>query len=106
EGSQGHDLVLRVGERSAPERIRHLPRVLYHWRAVSGSTARGIEAKPYAVVASRRAVADHLARCRPGGRLVESEGRPRVVWPLPDPPPLASVVIATRDRLELLRRCV
>lgn len=106
EGSQDHDLVLRVGERTAPGRIRHLPRVLYHWRAVTGSTARGIEAKPYAIAASRRAVADHLARGRPDARLVESEGRPRIVWPLPDPPPLASVIVATRDRLELLRRCV
>lgn len=106
EGSQDHDLVLRIGERTSPDRIRHLPRVLYHWRAVSGSTARGIEAKPYAVAASRRAVADHLARCRPDARLVETEGKPRVVWPLPDPVPAASVIIATRDRLELLRRCV
>lgn len=106
EGSQDHDLVLRAGELTSPERIRHLPRVLYHWRAVSGSTARGIEAKPYAVAASRRAVASHLARRRPDARLVESEGRPRVLWPLPVPPPPASVIVPTRDRLELLRRCV
>lgn len=39
EGSQDHDLVLRCSEETTPERIRHIPRILYHWRAISGSTA-------------------------------------------------------------------
>lgn len=106
EGSQDHDLVLRVSERTAPSRIRHLPRVLYHWRAVAGSTARRVDAKPYAVAATRRAVVDHLARTRSGARLVDVGDQYRVLWPLPDPAPLASVIIATRDRLELVSRCV
>ncbi|MEQ9333688.1 glycosyltransferase [Thalassobaculum sp.] len=106
EGSQDHDLLLRVMENSSVERVRHLPRALYHWRAIAGSTALTMEAKPYAVAATRRAVAEHLARRHPDVRLVETDRWYRIVRPLPDPPPLASVIVATRDRLELLRRCV
>ena len=54
EGSQDHDLVLRVTEQA--RRVVHVPEVLYHWRAVEGSTAVDIEAKPYANDAGRRAV--------------------------------------------------
>jgi O-antigen biosynthesis protein len=60
EGSQDHDLVLRVTERA--RRILHVPEVLYHWRAVEGSTAVDIEAKPYANDAGLRAVQEHLDR--------------------------------------------
>ena len=60
DGSQDHDLVLRVTERA--RRVVHVPEVLYHWRAVAGSTAVDIEAKPYANDAGLRAVQDHLDR--------------------------------------------
>lgn len=60
EGSQDHDLVLRVTERA--RRVVHIPEVLYHWRAVEGSTAVDIEAKPYAHDAGLRAVQEHLDR--------------------------------------------
>ena len=60
EGSQDHDLVLRVTEQA--RRVVHVPEVLYHWRAVEGSTAVDIEAKPYANDAGLRAVQDHLDR--------------------------------------------
>lgn len=106
EGSQDHDLLLRVMEVSTADRVRHLPRILYHWRAIAGSTALTLDSKPYAVAATRRAVAEHLQRRHPGARLVVTAAWHRILWPLPDPLPLASVVVATRDRLELLRRCV
>ena len=60
EGSQDYDLVLRVTEKATG--IYHIPKVLYHWRVVEGSTAGSLEAKPYAVEAARKAVSEHLAR--------------------------------------------
>ncbi|MFL6796095.1 MAG: glycosyltransferase [Xanthobacteraceae bacterium] len=64
EGSQDHDLLLRCTELTSADRILHIPRVLYHWRAVQGSTASsdGIKAKPYAWEAGARAVEEHLSR--------------------------------------------
>ena len=62
EGSQDHDLVLRCAERTAIERIRHIPRVLYHWRTLPGSAASGAGAKSYAWGAGKMAISDHLQR--------------------------------------------
>ena len=60
EGSQDHDLILRVSE-SARE-VVHVPEVLYHWRIVPGSAAGDIDAKPYAAIAGARAVQESLDR--------------------------------------------
>ena len=60
DGSQDHDLVLRVTERA--RRVVHVPQVLYHWRVVPGSTAGDAGAKPYAWEAGRRAVQAHVDR--------------------------------------------
>ena len=60
QGSQDHDLVLRVTERS--RRIEHIPEVLYHWRTIPGSAAATSDAKPYAAIAGRKAVQDQFDR--------------------------------------------
>jgi glycosyltransferase involved in cell wall biosynthesis len=60
EGSQDYDLVLRVTEQART--ISHVPQVLYHWRAVPGSTADDANAKPYTADAARRAIEEHLHR--------------------------------------------
>ena len=64
EGSQDHDLLLRCTDLVEPHRIRHIPRVLYHWRSHAGSTASeaGLEGKPYAWDAGARAIGEHLTR--------------------------------------------
>lgn len=107
-GSQDYDLLLRIVERVGEDRIRHVPVVLYHWRTGRGSIASGGAAKVYAHDAARRAIADHLARTGQPGRV---EATPdgyghRVVVPPPEPAPRVSVVVPTRDRVELLRLCV
>ena len=60
DGSQDFDLVLRCSEKA--RRIVHIPRVLYHWRAIESSTASTPEAKPAAHLAAVRAVQEHLDR--------------------------------------------
>ena len=60
DGSQDHDLVLRVTE--AATHIGHVPDVLYAWRMAPGSTAVSAGFKPLAQDAGRRAVADALRR--------------------------------------------
>lgn len=60
EGSQDHDLLLRVTERT--DRVIHIPRILYHWRAHPESTAGKATQKTIVHTAGRRAVEDALAR--------------------------------------------
>jgi glycosyltransferase involved in cell wall biosynthesis len=109
EGSQDYDLVLRCVERLRPEQVRHIPRLLYHWRMAGGSLAAVPDAKPYAREAARRALADFEERRQSRGTVVpcpENNESHRVIHPLPESAPLVSVIVPTRDRLELLQRCV
>jgi len=109
EGSQDHDLVLRCIEKLRPAQIRHIPRVLYHWRMIEGSAAAIGGAKPYAQKAARRAIADHLQRENIPGTVVPCPENPywyRVIYHLPSPAPLVSVIIPTRDQVALLQRCL
>lgn len=109
EGSQDYDLALRVIEQIKPEQIVHIPRVLYHWRAIPGSTALASGEKNYAAEAGRKAIAEHLTR---RGLAAVVEPAPhippmnRVRFSVPDTPPLVSIIIPTRDRLELLELCI
>ncbi|WP_420402572.1 glycosyltransferase [Nisaea sp.] len=105
EGSQDHDLVQRVAERTAPERIGHVPRILYHWRATTNSTAASVETKPYAQEATGRVIRDALERRGSDARAELRGARWRLVRPLPAKAPV-SVVIPTRNRLGLLRTCL
>jgi len=107
EGSQDWDLALRVVERLQPGQIGHIPKVLYHWRAIEGSTAIGVGEKNYAVEAGRKAVEEHMLRTGKRGRIqVLANGHLRVRYELPEAPPMVSLVIPTRDKAELLRMCV
>jgi glycosyltransferase involved in cell wall biosynthesis/2-polyprenyl-3-methyl-5-hydroxy-6-metoxy-1,4-benzoquinol methylase len=108
EGSQDYDLLLRCLARTAPDRIRHVPRVLYRWRTAAGSAAAEVAAKPYAFAAAQRALQEHLASLAPGARVEPGRfaGTWRVRWPLPDPAPLVSIIVPTRDAAPVLARCI
>ena len=69
EGSQDYDLVLRLSERT--NQIYHIPKILYHWRKAAGSAAALPEVKPYAYVAARRALSEHLERRKISGRIMD-----------------------------------
>ncbi|HEX3550166.1 MAG TPA: glycosyltransferase family 2 protein, partial [Candidatus Elarobacter sp.] len=96
EGSQDYDLVLRATERT--QRIRHIPRVLYHWRIHPDSTSSETGSKAYAYEAGRRAIEEAIAR----------RGEPGRVEQLPEPgsyvvrytirePRKVSILMPTRD---------
>ena len=107
EGSQDWDLALRYVERIPPGRIRHVPKVLYHWRTLAGSTALQPDEKTYPGEAARKALAEHFERLGEAVELVPiAGGHWRVKRPLPAPPPLVSLIVPTRNGVQLLRRCV
>nr|WP_255679628.1 glycosyltransferase [Methylocystis sp. WRRC1] len=57
DGAQDFDLMLRVSR--ATERIHHIQKVVYKWRAIPGSAAAVVDAKPYALEAGFRALTEH-----------------------------------------------
>lgn len=105
DGSQDYDFLLRFLERT--DRVGHIPDVLYHWRSLRESTASHLEAKPHALERGKSAVQQHLERTGSGGRVTFGRvpGRYRVLWDR-ESYPSVSVVIPTRDHLELLEKCV
>jgi GT2 family glycosyltransferase len=107
EGSQDWDLAMRAIDRSHASRIRHIPRILYHWRAVQGSTAVHVSEKNYSVTAAEKVVADHFERVGIKAALTPTPGHYwRVHYPLPNPAPAVTLVIPTRNRVNVLRPCV
>jgi GT2 family glycosyltransferase len=109
EGSQDYDLALRVIQKSSNSQIVHIPKVLYHWRAISGSTALSPSEKPYAEIASREALKEHLAAIHiPAlvGASPEVGSMNRVKPELMAPYPLISIIIPTKDRIDLLKQCI
>jgi GT2 family glycosyltransferase len=106
EGSQDYDLALRCIALINPDTIRHIPRVLYHWRIHAESSASNIDVKPYALTAGEKALNEHLRFIGVDAN-VESLGVAyRVRYSLPNTLPLVSLIIPTRDQGDLLERCI
>ncbi len=104
EGSQDWDLVLKATERARS--VLHVPRVLYHWRTLRGSTAGGGEAaKPWAFEAGARAVEAHCARIGLQARVEHDPADSGVYHLRPDlaDEPLVSIVIPTACRSRAVR---
>ena len=101
EGSQDHDLLLRLSLQLDPTQVLHIPKVLYHWRAAAGSGTFSDRALAKAEAARLRALSEVAAQM--GGSAERGPlGFNRLVRPMPQPSPLVSVIIPTRDRAELL----
>ncbi len=108
DGSQDYDLALRLvgGGPLGPAAIRHIPRVLYHWRQHPDSTALDTAAKPYTQAAGLTALSEAVAR-RDAQAVVTAGAFPntyRVHWPVPGNLK-ASLVICSRNA-KLLARCL
>lgn len=108
EGSQDQDLLLRCLPHVQADQIVHIPRVLYHWRTIEGSTALASGEKSYTTDAGIKALRDYFATQQPGvevdAGLVPNTYRVR--YPIPEPAPLVSLLIPTRDRRSLTETAV
>ncbi|MCD7715616.1 MAG: glycosyltransferase family 2 protein [Lachnospiraceae bacterium] len=105
DGAQDHDFILRCTEKA--DGICHIPRILYHWRVSSRSTADNPTSKEYAYEAGVRAVAAHLERCGLKGEVSRKKdfGCYRVKYEV-EGNPLVSVVIPNKDETDTLKLCL
>lgn len=106
EGAQDYDLALRCIEQIDAKQICHIPRVLYHWRVHAESTAQSKDVKPYAMLAGERALNEHFIRKKINATSEFVGSGYRTHYALPDSLPMVSLIIPTRNGLQLLRQCV
>jgi len=69
-GAQDYDLALRLSRHT--RRISHLDEPLYLWRKIPGSASDTVDAKPEALLASKRALQDHAIKKYGPNALVEN----------------------------------
>ena len=107
EGSQDYDLVLRFIEKTDRHNIFHIPKILYHWRTIAGSTAGSSTAKNYAYVAAKKALNDHLVRNNIAGEVLDAKfrGSYRVKKKIIGYPKV-SIIIPFKDQVYVLKTCI
>lgn len=104
-GAQDYDLTLKCVE--VARDIRNVSHMLYHWREHPGSTSANAQSKPYAVEAGRLALQRHFDRMNLPAKVesLPAMFRYRVRYEHTDEPKV-SIVIPTKDHIDLLRACL
>ncbi len=107
EGSQDYDLALRVIEEIPEKHIRHIPKILYHWRVIEGSVALSGDEKPYAHDAARRAIRAHFERCGKKATIEQTVyNLHRVRYKLPENLPKVSLILIADENAEFTKRSI
>ena len=106
EGCQDWDVALRVTEGIPASRVCHIPRVLYHWRAIPGSTALSLDEKSYVDESAKKMLMDHFDRLGQETVIAPVEGGHWGVKYRLRKKPLVTIIIPTRNQVALLRRCI
>ncbi|MBO7515210.1 MAG: glycosyltransferase, partial [Lachnospiraceae bacterium] len=105
DGAQDYDFILRCIENG--RQIRHVPKILYHWRSHRNSTARDFSSKEYAYEAGRRALQAHFDRL---GMNITTHFGPQFGWYSNEyhltSHPLVTVMIPNKDHIPDLKRCI
>ena len=104
-GAQDYDFIFRCTEMAG--KIVHVPRVLYHWRVHSASTADNPASKLYAYEAGKKAIEGNLLRCGETGTVTlrSDFGFYDVEYQLQGTP-LVSILIPNKDQADTLRICI
>ena len=105
EGSQDYDLMFRCIEKA--NSIKHIPRILYHWRVHDNSVAGVPESKMYAYEAGRRAIEEHYKRTgvKASVEIMELWGMYHTIYATPGDP-LLSIIIPNKDHIGELKVCL
>ncbi len=105
DGAQDYDVLLRACENTRA--IHHIPKILYHWREIPGSTAASFDSKSYAWDAGQKALQQHFQHSNRAATVEQGihPGTYRVSHDIQKSPKV-SVIIPFRDQPELLERCL
>ena len=112
EGAEDYDLSLRSMRETESTNIRHIAKILYHCRLISRPPSPvplqldSSNTRATAHQSAKLALNDYFA----GSRIIVDDGPApnlyHIQHPLPEKLPLVSIIIPTRDRVELLKKCI
>jgi cellulose synthase/poly-beta-1,6-N-acetylglucosamine synthase-like glycosyltransferase len=106
DGAQDWDLFLRLTLKYGG--VRHIPKILYHWRHARSSVAmRGLDCKPYARQAQVRTVESYCRSVDLRHETAFVDGNPKIVWRLNELPSVTIIILSaagTNDTAENARR--
>ena len=114
DGAQDFDITLRVSAKA--QLVCHIPKILYHWRKITGSAADVVNAKGWALNNAHRALTEHIQKIDPGAVIkkeIKAPGCFRTQFEIKGEP-LVSILIPTRGQInfndirstKLLFQCV
>ncbi|MCP1101361.1 glycosyltransferase involved in cell wall biosynthesis [Aequitasia blattaphilus] len=105
DGSQDYDLMFRCIEKA--KSIKHIPKILYHWRIHENSVAGDPSSKMYAYTAGQKSIEEHLKRVGVDAEveMMDLWGMYHVKYKIKGDP-LVSVIIPNKDHREDLKRCL
>ncbi len=105
DGAQDYDFIFRCCE--AAQNIRHIPKILYHWRCHMESTAANPESKLYAFEAGRKAIEAHYQRMGIPAHVEHAQfyGMYHTVYDWKEEP-LISIIIPNKDHIDDLEKCM
>ena len=101
DGAEHYDLLLRLSCEMKPERIGHVAKVLYSRRVLAHEAMTGV---PH--LSGLRALQEHLMATGATADAGPAECVYRVKHPLPEKLPLVTLIIPTRDKAEVLQKCI
>jgi glycosyltransferase involved in cell wall biosynthesis len=108
EGSQDYDLALRCLLHTSDDKIRHIPRILYHWRVFPNAETFSTQNADKCIASAKKALTDYFQSIKK-----DVEIRPitqfhwwRIRYPLRTPAPSVTIIIPTRNGLHYLRQTV
>ena len=105
EGAQDYDLYLKIVEKT--NRIYHIPKILYHWRMIEGSTAKENSSKNYALKNGKKALEDALKRRGIDGKVKIAENCPYYITEYSvSGNPKATIIIPTKDLAKVTETCL
>ncbi len=105
DGAQDYDLALRALSECGEKNISHIPKILYHWRQHSDSTALDSNAKPYAMLAGEKALNEYFNSNKIPYKVKYIGSAYKLLGKLPKSNPKISIIIPSNN-LDNLKICI
>lgn len=109
EGSQDYDLLLRFLRETKKDRIIHIPYVLYHWRIFEGNSTFSTDNHNISDNSAYKALKENFEVLDQNVEILPIKNFPgswKIKRNLPDHLPKVTLIIPTRDRVDILKNCV